>query len=48
MIELIKLSDGSFGVRGSYNDKYYDICDGNWVNEEEFICSVDGYFGVID
>jgi len=27
-----------YGVRTSFNDKYYDLCGGNFIDNESYIC----------
>ena len=50
MWEVFKFTtpDRNYGIRVSYNDKHYDVCNGKFIIEKEFICDINEYFKAID
>ena len=43
IVELFE-DNGVWSVRHTFNDKYYDICDGNFTDEANFKCSYESYY----
>ena len=47
VIETFKEENNGFSVRLSFNDKYYDVCEGNFVNNTDFRCNVDSFLKIL-
>ena len=42
IVELFE-DNGTWSVRHTYNDRYYDLCNGNFTDKENFKCSYESY-----
>jgi len=36
------------GIRVAFNDKYYDVCGSDFIDKNNYICRLQGYYKHID
>ena len=46
--EIFKFNASHHGLRLAYKDRYYDVCNGHFLDAGQFICDIEEQFKVID
>jgi hypothetical protein len=47
VVEIFKETSGNYSARLAFNDKYYDVCNGDFVDKENFRCNVNSFLEVL-
>ena len=48
VVEIFKETSGNYSARLAFNDKYYDVCNGDFVDKADFRCNVDSFLEVLN
>ena len=47
VIEFFREDDIEYSVRFAFNDKYYDVCNGDWYNKTEYKCKLKPFINIL-
>ena len=48
VVEIFKETSGNYSARLAFNDKYYDVCNGNFIDKASFRCNVDSFLEILN